>query len=226
MPLACIAACGQLYTEQPPLLFLLAFTIFLSYRVLLPVLPACSCHCLIPALVNIFPTALESNISGLNSQPFLSGISPFCYSSSSWLHHIISILDLLTMVSLRVGPCFPSLLRSMFADSCCCQPPASALHLDLCVLSSLDLLHTFLLSLLPQTLTAFSLSRRCICCPFTLIRCSFSLVTLLVPLLLAACQICAFPIVAQPAALLLSCHQHFLPMIATSFPSKPPHSPY
>lgn len=113
----------------------------------------------------------------------------------------------------------------------CLLPPAPTSPLPLlctsftpcaqCVLSSLDLLHTFLLSLSPQMLSAFSLlSRSCICYPFTLLPCSFSLVTLLVPLLLPACQTCASPAAAQPAALLLSYHQHFLPVTATSFPSQ------
>lgn len=41
------------FTQSKPLLLLLAFTIPLSYRLSVPILPACSCHCLIPVLVNM-----------------------------------------------------------------------------------------------------------------------------------------------------------------------------
>lgn len=135
------------------------------------------------------------------------------------------------MVSFHVGPRLPSLFRSAFAASCCCQPLpllcTSFAPCAQCVLSSLDLLQTFLLSLSPQMLPAFStLPRSCICYPFILLPCSFSLVTLLVPLLLPVCQTCtmhlshcctacSFALVISPA--LSACDCYFISYQASSF---------
>lgn len=175
------------FTQNKPLLFLLPFTIFLSYRLSLPVLLDDSCHCLIPELVNILPTAFESKISGLNSQLFLC------------VYHHFPTLPLPGLIpSFQYLTCWPGQFScwTMFAISvqeCFCCPLhllyTSFSHCPQCALSSLDLLHTFLLNLSPKMLPAFSLlSRSCIYCLFTLLPCSFSLVTLLVPLLFPACQ--------------------------------------